>query len=68
MVRDREGCRERIGVRPVPSRMIAATVAVSVISRQLVTLSTLINSFSGYTPKALYRFILVYSRDKKDMG
>ncbi len=25
MVRDREGCRERIGGRPVPTRVIAAT-------------------------------------------
>ncbi len=29
MARDREGCRVRIGGRPVPSRMIAATVTVT---------------------------------------
>ncbi len=29
MVCDREGCRERIGGRPVPTRMIAATVTVT---------------------------------------
>ncbi len=29
MVSDREGCRERIGGRPVPTRMIAASVTVS---------------------------------------
>ncbi len=32
MVRDREGCRERIGGRPVPTRMIAATMTVRVNS------------------------------------
>ena len=29
MVCDREGCRQRVGGRPVPTRMIAATVTVS---------------------------------------
>ncbi len=29
MVRDREGCRQRIGGRPDPTRMIAASVTVT---------------------------------------
>ncbi len=32
MVRDREECRQRIGGRPIPTRMIAASVTVRVYS------------------------------------
>ncbi len=39
MVRDREGCRERIEGRPVPTRMIAASVTVT--AERFIQLKTL---------------------------
>ncbi len=68
MVHDREGCRQRIGGRPDPTRLIAASVTVSVLDR-----ATMIDQYTLFdfnsSDNTRYNFHSKYgSKNKASIG